>query len=132
MTGPLSFTVMGPPAVKGSTFAFANRRGRVITKQDSKNGKAWARSVAIIAASFGRPMIPKGTGVIVDVVYEFEPPIRLGRSDPCVRPDVDKLARALLDALTGVVYHDDGQVVDLHVTKIYGPHTCARITVQPK
>jgi crossover junction endodeoxyribonuclease RusA len=34
-------------------------------------------------------------------------------------PDLDKLTRAVFDALTGVVFHDDAQVVDLVATKRY-------------
>jgi len=33
------------------------------------------------------------------------------------RPDVGKCARAILDAITGVVIVDDAQVTDLHATK---------------
>ena len=35
------------------------------------------------------------------------------------RPDLDKLARALLDALTGIVYRDDSQVCSLSCSKCY-------------
>jgi len=42
------------------------------------------------------------------------------RPAPTVAPDADKLARAVLDALTGVLYADDSQVVQLHVFKHYG------------
>jgi Holliday junction resolvase RusA-like endonuclease len=34
--------------------------------------------------------------------------------------DLDKLARACGDALTGVLFEDDSQVIDWHVTKDYG------------
>ena len=38
-----------------------------------------------------------------------------------MRPDIDKLARAILDALTDArVWPDDGQVVTMHVEKRYG------------
>ena len=38
-----------------------------------------------------------------------------------VRPDLDKLARAVLDALVGAgVIRDDAQVAELHATKGYG------------
>lgn len=33
------------------------------------------------------------------------------------RPDLDKLARACLDAITNVIIKDDSQIVDLHATK---------------
>lgn len=39
---------------------------------------------------------------------------------PDRRPDLDKLARALLDALTaGGAWHDDGQVISMALTKTY-------------
>lgn len=46
-------------------------------------------------------------------------------------PDLDKLARAVLDALAGVVYLDDKQVVELGASKRYGerPGVFVRWTV---
>ena len=115
--------------MKGSTCSFLDRRGRLVTKQDTKNGKAWAAAVAWCARQAGIEKIPKGVGVIVSVEYAFAPPARQVRGCPCVRPDVDKLARALLDALTGVAYEDDGQVVALTVRKVYESDTVTRVWV---
>ena len=42
------------------------------------------------------------------------------RPDHTVKPDIDKLIRAVLDALTGIFYADDAQVDELYVTKMYG------------
>lgn len=39
------------------------------------------------------------------------------------RPDADKYARAVLDALTGIAWTDDSQVVRLHVDKSYATDT---------
>jgi crossover junction endodeoxyribonuclease RusA len=40
------------------------------------------------------------------------------RTPPAIkRPDLDKVTRAVLDAITGVVLLDDAQVVDLRVSK---------------
>ncbi len=36
------------------------------------------------------------------------------------RPDLDKLCRACLDSLTGIVWRDDAQVVRLEASKDYG------------
>lgn len=33
------------------------------------------------------------------------------------KPDVDNFAKAVLDACNGIVWHDDDQVVDLHIIK---------------
>ena len=39
---------------------------------------------------------------------------------PTTRPDVLKLARGVEDALTGVVWHDDSQIIDERIVKAYG------------
>ena len=36
------------------------------------------------------------------------------------RPDIDNVAKAVLDAFNGIVYKDDSQVYELTVKKIYG------------
>lgn len=41
------------------------------------------------------------------------------RPYPHVKPDIDKLARAALDSMTGVCFRDDSQVTELHATKSY-------------
>jgi crossover junction endodeoxyribonuclease RusA len=126
-----SFEVPGPYGVKGSTFSFVDRRGKLRTKTDSKYGKKFANSVRMAALAAGVKRIPKGTGVTVSAVYGFTRPKGKdrGRLDPCVRPDADKLARALLDALSSVAYYDDGQVVALSIRKLYTPRFCARVIV---
>ena len=39
--------------------------------------------------------------------------------EPAKRPDLDKLVRAVKDALTKVLWHDDGQVVEILARKFY-------------
>ena len=46
------------------------------------------------------------------------------------RPDVDKLLRAIGDAITGVVFRDDARVVDVAAEKHYGAPPCAHIEVE--
>ena len=65
----------------------------------------------------------------VSVVYGFVRPRGCKRAVPCVRPDVDKLDRALLDALTGVAYDDDGQVIGMSSRKVYSDQPRARVIV---
>lgn len=36
-----------------------------------------------------------------------------------VKPDLDNLTKALLDALNNIAWHDDAQIVDLQVCKGY-------------
>lgn len=50
------------------------------------------------------------------------------------RPDIDNLAKSIIDGLNTIAFKDDGQIADLHITKHYHsgdnePRTV--ITVEP-
>jgi Holliday junction resolvase RusA-like endonuclease len=42
-----------------------------------------------------------------------------GSEMPCKKPDIDNIAKTYLDAMNGVIFVDDTQVIDLHVKKLY-------------
>jgi len=42
-----------------------------------------------------------------------------GEIRPCKKPDVDNLAKSILDALNNLAYDDDKQVVELEIVKFY-------------
>lgn len=39
---------------------------------------------------------------------------------PTTKPDADNIAKVVCDALNGIAYIDDTQIVDLHIEKMYG------------
>jgi Holliday junction resolvase RusA-like endonuclease len=43
-----------------------------------------------------------------------------GELKPTKKPDCDNIAKSILDAINGVAYDDDKQVVTLHIEKEYG------------
>ena len=43
-----------------------------------------------------------------------------GKIRPTKKPDCDNIAKIILDALNGIAYHDDSQVVCIIVNKYYG------------
>ena len=49
---------------------------------------------------------------------------------PRVKPDVDNVAKAVLDALNGVCYADDKQVVQLIVSKEYGAEPRLEVSME--
>ena len=128
----IEFFVEGIPASQGSK----RHVGRGILIESSKRVKPWRSDVRIAAQEargdrlpvpkpgpiyltltfwFPRPKSHYGTGRNADILKPSAP------ASMTVKPDIDKLERAILDALTGVLWEDDSQVVHLTATKRYAP-----------
>lgn len=115
------------PPTQGDKFAVG---GRVIEQKDARI-KAWRRMIATECRQVGwEPVLGP---VSLTLVFHLPRPashygtgrnagmIKPGRPDWCAtKPDVDKLARAVLDALTkcGAI-GDDATVVELKASKWY-------------
>lgn len=126
------FVVFGAPATKGSTVSFVGVDGRVVTKADSKGLASWTQAVGWAARAAGVSCVLRPTAVQVIAVFQLtKPKSERKRTYPTVKPDADKLTRALLDALTGVAYEDDAQVVTLTTLKRYGPEAKTSVVVVP-
>ena len=54
-----------------------------------------------------------------------------GQELPTKKPDLDNCIKALMDALNGVVWHDDVQVVNLDVTKAYAAAPGLHVAIEP-
>jgi Holliday junction resolvase RusA-like endonuclease len=125
------FFVSGVPVPQGSMRSFAHRRtGAIVTTHKSPQVLVWRDLIAHEAAKhcvtlmagpvivecdffLRRPKSHFGTGRNAGTL-KASAPTHVDRA-----PDVDKLVRACLDALTGVVFADDCQVVDLYATKAW-------------
>lgn len=112
----VEFFVAGTPAPQGSKRHVGG--GRLI--EMSKKVKPWRALVAAAAAQqdaiFEAP-------VSVTAVFLLKRPQRPKWERHGTRPDLDKLARALLDGLTGPLLTDDSIVSELNVSKRYAlPH----------
>ena len=126
--------VRGNPAPQGSKQAFVRGR-RAVLVESSKRLPAWRIAVQDAALQHLDP-IPAGVPVAVEIVFVMPRTKAMGNrpAPPMVqRPDADKLARAVLDGLTGPAFADDSQVVRLVVTKRRadpGEEPGARINVE--
>ena len=128
------FTVVGQPAPQGSKVAFVNKHtGKAQMIESSKAGvEAWRSEVKAVATETfrdgpivgpvevsiifnqTRPKAHHGTGRNAGILKDSAPEF------PTNRPDVDKLVRSTLDAITGVGFVDDSSVVKLSAEKHYG------------
>jgi Holliday junction resolvase RusA-like endonuclease len=126
------FTVHGQAAPQGSKKAFYHKKlGRAILVDASPKTKPWKVQVAQVAgdAMDGRPLFLGPVAMIV-VFHRPRPRshFRMGGgcltkaapSRPTSKPDLLKTVRAVEDALTGVVYHDDAQVWCRLELKVFG------------
>jgi crossover junction endodeoxyribonuclease RusA len=118
----LTFRVDGLPAPKGSTKAFVVR-GRAIVTEDNARTRPWAALVRDAAreSTGGTIVAPRGVPVRLTALFDMARPVSLPKRVTAAtkKPDLDKLTRAVKDALTGIVWQDDSQVVALTATKQY-------------
>ena len=54
-----------------------------------------------------------------------------GRTLPTKKPDADNVLKIILDALNGVAYEDDRQIVSLAIRKAYGEKPGVRVAIRP-
>lgn len=121
----LEFTVDGDPKPQGSKRGFVTRSGKVaLVEQGGRAFHAWRDTVTVVAMQerVRQRWHPFTEGPVgVELGFRVKKPLKPKYPSPAVRPDIDKLARAVLDALTAAhIWQDDGQVTDLRVTKHYG------------
>ena len=133
-SGRASFLVRGEAVPQGSTRAFIPKGwSRPVITTTAKGLGAWRRLVADQAQAHAPP-VPWDVGVSVRLTFylprpKSEPKRR--RTYPARRPDIDKCARAVLDALTSVFWDDDSRVLVLHAEKRWANDPFAMIASGP-
>lgn len=136
----IAFTVHGVAQPKGSMRAFTPPGMKFpIVTDSNRNAKSWAQLVAHAAdraLGEGPTQLLQGP-VRVSVAFYLPRPKKFNKRGVPVAhltaPDLDKLLRSVLDALTEVVWHDDSQVVEVIAQKRYadvGCPPCASIRVE--
>ena len=130
-----TFRVHGLPIPQGSMRGFISRgagKPRVLLTSANTRTEPWRQDVAAQAIAAKIPHVAVGP-VRVEVTFHFPHPKSRPKKCkwPDVRPDLDKLGRSILDALTGIAWRDDAQVCELILTKLYSDRIGADITVTP-
>lgn len=120
-----TFTVHGTPAPQGSKNV--SRAGHLY--EANKGHKAWRQKVE--AAARAEDIQFGDKPVQVHLEFFFTTPKRPKFRLPAVKPDLDKLARSINDALSksGMI-HDDARITDQHLSKRYAETPGVRITIR--
>ena len=56
---------------------------------------------------------------------------RLGKMVPTGGSDIDNIAKSVMDGFNAIVFADDSQVVDLHITKRFAEEPCVICIITP-
>jgi Holliday junction resolvase RusA-like endonuclease len=121
----IHFVVYGHAEAQGSTRAFIPKGwSRPVITTASKKMKPWRQQITGTAIDVQGMQLwtREQGGVNLTLVFVMARPASLQKRFTVLnkKPDVDKLARCVLDALVGIAYEDDAQVAALHVVKTYG------------
>lgn len=129
----LSFTVAGQARPKGSKFIRYTKEKRPYLVEVSKELKAWMDSVSLQARAAMGPNVKMEGPVRLELAFytprprshyrsgQFSSILRDGMPErPLKRPDLTKLTRGVEDALVGVIFQDDAQVVEQATAKYWG------------
>jgi crossover junction endodeoxyribonuclease RusA len=112
----VSFFVAGTPVPQGSKVIARGGGKTWLRDVNTKALKDWRRAVAVEADRGVEFDVP----VEVRLSFYLPKPQRPRWRVPAVKPDIDKITRAVLDGLVdGGLLADDSRVVGLKVTKRY-------------
>jgi len=134
----IEFKVPGEPKGKGRPRF--SRVGKFTKTYTDAKTKMYEEKIASAARLHMYPHEPLETPVNVTLELHVDVPVSYskkrryacltGEEWPTKKPDLDNVAKAFLDAMNGIVYKDDVQVIRLYVSKTYSIDPHVYITVQ--
>ena len=126
-TPAIAFEIPGPPVGKGRPRAF--RMGNSVRMHTPEKTASYESLVKIAARIAMKSAAPMAFPVALSLVVRHAIPkswskrrqdaALAGTERPTTKPDADNVAKAVADACNGIVWVDDAQVVELHVSKRY-------------
>lgn len=129
----IHFTIPGKPQGKA--------RARTVYNPKTKRSASYTPDNTVLYENLIKTMYLQscpderymdGQALQVTITANYEPPkstskknrnlMIFGEMKPCKKPDIDNIAKVVLDALNGLAYKDDTQVCSLTVLKKYAEH----------
>ncbi len=139
LTETLTFELPGHPQGKGRARAF--RRGNFIghyTPAETRSYEGMIREAAYREMDGREPTrapVEVILTAIFDVPQSFSKKKRAealaNHLKPAKKPDIDNIGKAFQDAMNGVVFRDDSQIVWVTYAKVYGLVPKVVVTVKP-
>jgi Holliday junction resolvase RusA-like endonuclease len=128
----IHFRAYGMPKAQGSMRMRKSKKTRkLFLAPDNPEMYGWRQTIALAAVN-ERPEGFKLLDEAISVTAHFYfPKPKKPRSEyPIGPPDTDKLARAVGDALKGILWVDDSRIVSLEAHKFYGDPARVEVVVR--
>jgi Holliday junction resolvase RusA-like endonuclease len=137
----LKFEIPGEACAQGRPrFTTISGQARAYDPAKSKNYKAYVKLLAqeaIARQGWKYTELPISIKITCSLAIptskskKFKGAALIGKVFPTKKPDVDNLFKTITDALSGIAYKDDKQIITAIVSKFYGeePHVRVQITV---
>lgn len=134
----LVYSVYGEPVGKGRP-RFA-RRGNFVSTYSPQKTKTYEDEIRMMAKAAMGASEPLETPVTVAIYIRVGIPASFSKQKrkdalsgilkPTKKPDLDNVAKCFLDSMNEIVYLDDKQVINLHVTKVYAETPAVEVMVK--
>ncbi len=134
----IQFAIPGAPVAKGRPrFTVRGGFASAYTPADTRKYEASVRALAVAAMAGAEP-----SAAPVELLLELRMPIppswskkkqvaaAAGKVRATKKPDIDNVAKGVLDACNGVLFVDDGQIVLLTVRKLYHAAPCVIVAIR--
>lgn len=138
MTFMVTYIVYGEPVGKGRP-RFA-KRGNFVSTYTPQKTKTYEDEIRMMAKAAMGASEPLDTPMTVAIYIRVGIPASYSKQKrkdalsgvlrPTKKPDLDNIAKCFLDGMNDIVYLDDKQVVNLHVTKVYAETPAVEVMVK--
>lgn len=134
----ISFTI--PGKVQAQERPRFSRRGKGVRTHDAPKSRNYKEFVSLIAMQ-NKPQEPLQGALRLEVDIYVVPPkkyhtkpkqqlIACGELRPKAKPDIENLAKGIMDGCNKIIWQDDAQIVELVARKWYSMEPRAEIKVK--
>lgn len=112
-----TFVISGPPVAKGRPkFAVRGGHGMAYTPEKTR---AWEKAARMIIKAQMRGNPPLEGPIDAELWFGMPRPKTVKRKHPVVKPDIDNFIKNAFDAMNGIAFVDDAQIVRVNASKEY-------------
>lgn len=134
----VKFTIEGPPKAKGRPVF--SRRGNFVNVRTPEQTVLYENLIKIeYKQQVGTFRFEKGQPLDCRIKAFFPIPqsvsnkkkqqMKEGLIRPTKKPDNDNIEKVISDALNGIAFHDDAQIVDNQTRKFYSEHPRVEVSI---